>query len=115
MLTKIESQDNNKVNLTFEVSKEDFEKMIYEVYLETKENYPIIGIQNGKAPKCLIEEQYGESVFYENTVNNIIDKEFELMNKKYKTRKLKRENVENINLLQIGNDKDLIFELLVNY
>ena len=115
MLTNIESENNKSVKLTFKVSKENFEQALYKTYLETKENYPVVGMQTGKIPKCLIEEQYGKSVFYNDTVNNLIDKEFELMNNTYNSHRLERKNVEQINLLQIGENKDLIFELLVNY
>ena len=115
MLTEIKKESNNCVRLLFQVPKEEFEKMGYTVYLQTKENYPVIGMETGMVPKCIIEDQYGEYVFYNDIVNNLIDQEFEIMNKTYKTNKLHRENVQDIKLLQIGKNKDLIFELLVNY
>lgn len=115
MLININPEGNNSVNLTFKVLEAEFEKMIYKVYLETKDNYPVVGMQTGKIPKCIIEEQYGASIFYNDTVNKLIDKEFDQMNNTYNKHKLNRKNVEKINLLQIGKNKDLIFELLVNY
>ena len=114
MLSNLEKIENGKVILTFQVSKEDFKEAVFQTYLKTKEQYPIAGMQKGMAPKCVIEEQYGDNIFYSDTVNYLIDEEFKTMNNTFNNCKLKRENTKEINLLQIGKDKDLVFELLVN-
>ena len=115
MLTNIEKTEEKKIVLTFKVPNSEFLETTYKMYLKTKDQYPVVGMETGMVPKHIIEEQYGESIFYNDTVNFLIDKEFKNMSQTYKKYNLRRENVEKINLLEIGKDKNLIFELIVNF
>ncbi len=59
----------NKTELEIEISAEAFEEAIEKAYQKAKKNITIQGFRKGKAPRKLIEKQYGEGVFFEDAVN----------------------------------------------
>ena len=61
--------ETNKYELEIEISAEDFEAAIQKAYLKAKKNISIPGFRKGKAPRKLIEKEYGEQVFFEDAVN----------------------------------------------
>lgn len=61
--------ETNKYELEIEISAEDFEAAIEKAYLKAKKNIAMPGFRKGKAPRKLIEKEYGEQVFFEDAVN----------------------------------------------
>lgn len=61
--------ETNKVELEIEISPEAFEEAIEKAYQKAKKNIQIRGFRKGKAPRKLIEKEYGENVFFEDAVN----------------------------------------------
>ena len=61
--------ETNKTELEIEISVEAFEEAIEKAYQKAKKNITIQGFRKGKAPRKLIEREYGENVFYEDAVN----------------------------------------------
>jgi trigger factor len=61
--------ETNKYELEIEVSAEDFEAAIEKAYLKARKNIAMPGFRKGKAPRKLIEKEYGEQVFFEDAVN----------------------------------------------
>lgn len=61
--------ETNKVELEIEISPEAFEEAIEKAYQKSKKNIQIRGFRKGKAPRKLIEKEYGENVFFEDAVN----------------------------------------------
>lgn len=61
--------ETNKYELEIEISAEDFEAAIEKAYLKTRKNIAMPGFRKGKAPRKLIEKEYGEQVFFEDAVN----------------------------------------------
>lgn len=114
MLIDLKKVEDKKNVFKFKIDKNDFEEAIQEVFLEKRDKYKITGMTTGMIPKYLIEEYYGEEVFYEDTVKYLIEKEFKFMNDTYKKYQIQKENIYDIKINQIGKDKDLIFELLIN-
>ena len=58
-----------KYELEIEISAEDFEAAIEKAYLKARKNIAMPGFRKGKAPRKLIEKEYGEQVFFEDAVN----------------------------------------------
>ena len=58
--------------LTIEVSAEELEKAIEGAYQKNKNKISIPGFRKGKAPRKMIEQMYGKSVFYEDAANALI-------------------------------------------
>lgn len=61
--------ETNKYELEIEISAEDFEAAIKKAYLKARKNIAMPGFRKGKAPRKLIEKEYGEQVFFEDAVN----------------------------------------------
>ena len=61
--------ETNKYELEIEISAEDFEAAIEKAYLKARKNIAMPGFRKGKAPRRLIEKEYGEQVFFEDAVN----------------------------------------------
>lgn len=61
--------ETNKYELEIEISAEDFEAAIEKAFLKARKNIAMPGFRKGKAPRKLIEKEYGEQVFFEDAVN----------------------------------------------
>ncbi len=65
-------EEKNMVQLTIEVSAEDFDKAIRDVYNRQKKDFSIPGFRKGKVPQNMIEKMYGAAIFYEDAANDLI-------------------------------------------
>lgn len=77
MAFKTEQVEKNLVKLVFEVSAEDFEKAVNQVYLKNRGKIAIQGFRKGKAPRNVIEKFYGTGVFYEDAINAVLPAAYE--------------------------------------
>jgi trigger factor len=73
--TFIEKEDN-KVKFTIDFSAEEFDKACAEAYRKTKSKYPVNGFRKGKAPRVVIESHYGEGVFFEDAINDMLQEAY---------------------------------------
>lgn len=71
MLKSKNQVETNKYELEVEVSPEIFEEAVQKAYLKNKSKITVPGFRPGKAPRKMIETQYGEGVFYEEAVNSL--------------------------------------------
>lgn len=62
--------------LKIKVSKENWDKAVNEVYEKTKGKFTVQGFRKGKAPKKIIEQTYGDTVFFEDAFENVINEEY---------------------------------------
>ncbi len=69
MLKSKTQTETNKYELKLSVSAEAFEEAVQKAYLAKKSKIAIPGFRPGKAPRKMIEAQYGEGVFWEDAVN----------------------------------------------
>ena len=73
---EIISQNNTATNTTaieFSFTAEEFENAISAAYNKRKKSITVPGFRKGKAPRKVIEAQYGESVFYDDAVNSLFN------------------------------------------
>ena len=64
-MAKVENVGANKVKLEVEVDSQEFAEALQNAYLKNKGKFNIQGFRKGKAPKSVIENYYGEGIFYE--------------------------------------------------
>lgn len=61
---------DKKVKITLKITKEEWEKALQDAYEHTKQKYRVQGFRTGKAPRKVIEKEYGDTVFYDEALNN---------------------------------------------
>lgn len=68
MKAELIKKEGNKVTLKIIVDNNKFEEAVTKAYNKTKGKYNIPGFRKGKAPKVVIETQYGKGVFYNDAI-----------------------------------------------
>lgn len=68
-LTNVEKKENNQVELTITVEKDEFEAAMQKAYKKNVGSINIQGFRKGKAPRKMIEKLYGTEIFYEDAIN----------------------------------------------
>lgn len=64
-------KETNRYELTIEIDGESFMKTVNAVYKKQVKNISIPGFRKGKAPRAIIEREYGEGVFYEDALKEL--------------------------------------------
>ena len=106
MKSKIENVDKNVVKLTIEEDAQLFNESLKKAYAKTRGRFSIPGFRKGKAPMNIIERYYGDSVFYEEAFNIICP---DLYDEAVKENNIIPVDAPELDIEQIGRDKDLIF------
>lgn len=76
-MSTMEKIEKNKVKLTFSVDAARFEEGMQYSYNKNKSNIVVQGFRKGKAPRKLIEAQYGKAVFYDDAINFVMPEAYE--------------------------------------
>lgn len=71
-MSTLVSHENDKAVFTVEVSFEDFKKEIQGAYLKNRGRFNIPGFRKGKAPKHIIELNYGKEVFWADALDALL-------------------------------------------
>ncbi|MCL2699458.1 MAG: trigger factor, partial [Defluviitaleaceae bacterium] len=74
---KTEELEANKKKITFAVSPERLREGVVHAYNKTKSKFNIPGFRKGKAPRQIIEMQYGKEIFYPDAVDHLLDEAYE--------------------------------------
>lgn len=64
-MSVLEMKEGNIAKLTITVDKDAFVKALNDAYHKTGSRYPVPGFRKGKAPRKVIEANYGAMVFYD--------------------------------------------------
>lgn len=73
----LEKKENNKVFFNFELEADAFEKALQDAYMKNRGRFNIPGFRKGKAPRKIIELNYGEEIFYEDAINILLPEAYE--------------------------------------
>lgn len=102
------SHENDKAVYTTEVSQEVFEQAITRVYQRTKGRYQIPGFRKGRAPRKLIEANYGVGVFYDDALNEVLPDAIEAATKELGLEPIGQPSVD-LKDFEVG--KTIVFEV----
>ena len=112
MSVKVEKTENkNEVKLEFTVEAKVFDEGIKTVFNKNAKYFNIPGFRKGKAPMNIVEKYYGSEIFYEDTFNEIVPA---IYDEAIKEQKLEVVSKPEIDIVQIGKGKDLIFTAIVS-
>ncbi len=67
-------KENTKVEIELTVSGQEWEDGVQKTYEQTKGRFNVEGFRKGHAPRRVIEKTYGDSVFFEDTVDFFVNK-----------------------------------------
>lgn len=76
MKTNFISREGNNAKFTIVYTPEEFEEAVVESYKKNKNRFTINGFRKGKAPRKIIENFYGEDIFYEDALNALLNKTY---------------------------------------
>lgn len=71
MSVSVEQLGGNKVKVRFEVDADTFEQGMQKAYVKNRGRINVPGFRKGKAPRKLIENMYGEGVFYDDAFDDV--------------------------------------------
>ena len=63
--------ETNRYELVIEIDGDTFMKAVDKVYKRESKKITLPGFRKGKAPRRLIEKEYGEGVFYEDAIKDL--------------------------------------------
>ena len=110
MTTTFEKLSSNKVKLGFVVEPEKFDEGLKIAYNKLKGRINIPGFRKGKAPMKVIENHYGEGVFYEDAFDAIFPEIYQEALKEHDVQVVDRPELD---VEQIGRGKELKFTVEV--
>ena len=73
-MSEITTIENGKVKLTFKLSAEEYTKALNAAYHRIGSKYAMPGFRNGKAPRRMIERQYGDAAFWDKELDMAVEK-----------------------------------------
>ena len=106
MSTTVEKIASNKVKLSFDVDSAKFDEAMGKAYLKVRNQVTIPGFRKGKAPRKMIENMYGEGVFYDEAFELIFDEVYGPAVDENKIEVVDRPEIE---IQEIGAGKNLKF------
>lgn len=110
MAVKTEQIEKNLVKLTFEVSAEEFDKAINQVYKKNANKFNIPGYRKGKAPRKIVEKYYTEAVFYDEAINRVLPAAYEAALKESGAESVARPEID---VEEIKTGEPVVFTALV--
>ncbi len=73
MSAALVSKENNEAKFTLTFTGEEFDAETNKVFQEQRKNITVPGFRKGKAPRSIIEKRYGEGVFFNDAIDNLIN------------------------------------------
>ena len=106
MSITVEKIASNKVKLSFDIDSAKFDEAMGKAYLKVRNQVSIPGFRKGKAPRKMIENMYGEGIFYDEAFELIFDEVYGPAVEENKVDVVDRPEIE---IQQIGTGKNLQF------
>lgn len=111
---KFELKSNEKNVAKFEavVESDKFKEAVTQSFKKNQSRFNLPGFRKGKAPRKMIEMQYGVEIFFEDAVNIILPEAYEAALEELDLEPIDRPDVD---IVDMGKDKDLVvsFEVAV--
>ncbi len=110
MASTVETLENKQVKLTITVPYTDFDEAMQKAYLKIRKSIMVPGFRKGKVPRQVVQNHYGEEVFYEDAFEIIFPESYQAALKEHNVDDVDRPDVD---IEQIGKKEDLIYTATV--
>jgi trigger factor len=101
-VTAFEKKENNTAELTVEIEAEIFNGAVESVYKRTRGKISVPGFRPGKAPRKIIENLYGASVFQDDALDEVLP---EALSFGIKEKELRTVGYPKLGDVSVGDDK----------
>lgn len=110
MKVTAEKTGNNTVKMEIKVDPEIFDKAMENSYIKARKRIVVPGFRKGKAPRRVIENYYGEAIFYEDAINEVCPQAYE---DAVKETAIDPVDQPEIDIVQIGGGQEFVFTATV--
>ena len=111
MSAKLVKKEGYTVDFEITVSAEKFEEGMQKSYIKNRKHIMIDGFRKGKAPRKFIEKLYGEAIFYEDAVNELLPEVYPEAVEELKLDPVSRPEID---IKEIGSGKELVLTVKVD-
>lgn len=111
MSSEVIKREENKITLKVVVSAEKFEKGINTAYNKMRSRFNIPGFRKGKAPRKIIELNYGPEIFYEEAINFAFPEVYEKALEEHNIDPVDSPSIEDISEIKKG--EEVVFTVVV--
>ncbi|SNS66852.1 trigger factor [Anaerovirgula multivorans] len=104
MSSEVIKREDNKITLKVVIGAEKFEEAINKAYNKTKSRFNIPGFRKGKAPRKIIQLNYGPEIFYEEAINLAFPEAYEKALEEHDINPVDRPSIEDMEEIVQGKD-----------
>ncbi|MBR3293560.1 MAG: trigger factor [Oscillospiraceae bacterium] len=98
IVKNVEKKENNTAVFSVESDAAEFEAAVQAAYLKNKSQIYIPGFRKGKAPRQIVEGMYGHEVFYQDALDELAPKAYELGLKEAELRVVGAPSITEVNI-----------------
>ena len=109
----VEKISGNQVKIAFEIASDKFDEAVAKAYLKVRGKVNVPGFRKGKAPRKLIENMYGEGVFYDDAFDILFPAEYEAAVKENNLQVVDRPEVDTVDQIGVGKDLKFVVKVFV--
>ncbi len=102
--------EKNVATISITVPAKDFEDAVQKTYMKERGKFNIQGFRKGKAPRKIIEMNYGEGVFFDGALDVALSPAYASAIEGLEIEPVARPDID---IKEIGKGKDLVFEAIV--
>jgi len=103
-------KEKNTVYFDAQFTPEEFEEAVQKAYIANRSRFNIPGFGKGKAPRQLIELNYGKEIFYEDAINELLPEAYSKAREEFNLEPVDRPDVD---IDDIEKDKPIIAKFSV--
>lgn len=107
-LISVNKIDTNKYSMEISVPSEPFVKEVNKIFRKNSKDIAIPGFRKGKAPLSIIEKMYGESVFFDDAINNLYPEAYK---EAVKGEKLEVVDTEKVEVVSASKNDGFVFKV----
>jgi len=110
MSHELMKNEKNVATINITVPAKDFETAVQKTYMKERGKFNLQGFRKGKAPRKIIEMNYGEGVFYDGALDVALSPAYAAAIEELKLEPVARPEID---IKEIGKGTDLVFEAVV--
>ena len=97
-----EKKETTEVEYIIDISSEEFDAAIGEVYKKNRNQIAVPGFRKGKAPRKIIERMYGASIFHNDALDNILPQVLDFVFENAETKHVGLPQVDDVDIREDG-------------